>query len=247
MKHAARALGLLLWVLGATAGAAGPAGSPPAFVPAQLGTHTGSLVDRLRMPDQTPDGDFEVVVLCQVHVFDVGDFGSAWCMPAADPERYEPFRREALRALRGATFVPASVDGERVGVVMPCMIVFRCRGPDCSIDAYPNLGGSAPVSGLNYSAPQVISRGAGSGGFLSGHERPRVRPASRLRRLEPGSDAGSERFRVAPVRSGCCRRRSCADALVRPAALSRWPVTIERGPCPRARRSKRDELTILSY
>ena len=128
-----------------------------AFRPAVLGRDPGSLIDRLRVPDDAGARDLQIVVLCQVRVFDGGGFGSAWCASANEPGPKQPFRAEVLRALRGARFIPAEIQGMRTGVVMPCMVIFRCAGTACSIDAYPNLGNQQVEFGLNYSAPQVIA------------------------------------------------------------------------------------------
>ena len=159
MKHAARALGLLLCVLGIAALAAGPDDTPPVFAPAQFGTHPGSLVDRLRMPDQVPGGDFDVVVLCQVHVYDNGSFGSAWCAPPIDSGT-QTFHAEMMRALSGARFLPARIGGAGTGVIMPSMGRFRCAAGICTVEFRPNLGVHQAEFGPAYSAPQIIASDA---------------------------------------------------------------------------------------
>lgn len=123
--------GLLAAVVGLGAGA----GWAEERLPAQIGSGEESLVERVACPEADPGEDLRIKVFCRAAIRPDGRVkrNNSYCF-SSDAHAL-PYVRAATAASEEARFVPASVDGRPVQVLMNYQFLFRLAGGACRVAA----------------------------------------------------------------------------------------------------------------
>jgi hypothetical protein len=147
---------------------------PPTYLPARFGTGSESLLAKLECPSKSRPSK-RTVVFCQAYLRadgamakDLSARGQSFCFSRGfrgfpgfqgngETTLYEDedYVEATDRALRNATFLPASVNDKAVPVRFSFHVVFD-ETEGCVVTAYPNLGFQTAELGLGHVAPQEI-------------------------------------------------------------------------------------------
>lgn len=115
-----------------------------------IGQHDTSLAKMIKFPEVP--GDFTLFVRCEAKVMLRGGIKEIGCYDDKDVDTL--FFRAVTTAAGNATVLPATVDGERVNVLMLFSVVFRQQDGARVIAVIPNHGTNAKDLGTSYIAPQ---------------------------------------------------------------------------------------------
>ena len=124
------------------------------FSPAIIESGPRSLPNLLEFPARKTTADFSVIVACQTEIKITGETAHSFCFTRES--RSGKYRQATAKALRKATFVPASINDNPVKVYVSFRVVFTCLDGECVIIPLMNLGQNEQQFGYEYIAPQEI-------------------------------------------------------------------------------------------
>jgi hypothetical protein len=128
-----------------------PGAQESGFSPARIGTPDG-FAGLILARDDIPAGNTTVTVGCQGMVETDGRLTNYLCLP----HKRVAFSNAVVATLKDQTFVPASISGEPVRVLMNFAVVFTCVAGRCTAAVIPNHGHHFDMYGLAYVAPQPV-------------------------------------------------------------------------------------------
>jgi len=115
---------------------------------------------KLQCPTTDALEDSVVSIYCQAEVTAAGEIINSGCLPPPGPHTLQ--RKAARRALMELEYVPATVDGVPVAVLIYATAIFVTKGGTCTAIGYPNWGVNLKaLGGLDYTAPQEILTNGG--------------------------------------------------------------------------------------
>lgn len=119
--------------------------------PAQFGDALQQIAAQVNLPSQFEGGHKAIAVYCQTDVLVTGALQSTECYEYTN---VADLKQQTLKALQGATFEPATVNGEAVPVRMQFRVVYSPSADQPDVVMLPNLGTLQKEHGVDYFAPQ---------------------------------------------------------------------------------------------
>ena len=130
---------------------------PVEFEPSTFRTDEFSLAHQISFPANFKErDDFSVSIACTAHVTRKGKMKHPFCL-GGDKESKD-FERRILLATRRAKMNPARVKGIRTPVVVKFTTIFRRTNGEAYVSVVPNHFLNTEKFGVNYSAPQLLTR-----------------------------------------------------------------------------------------